>query len=359
MEEQARMEFISAGEWADKYLDEAKGRFVEKTYKEKNAAFKRLFQMRGVGPKMKVAEFVSSDLSETSIAYTYLNAQFQKRGGNAANKDRKNLARAWNWGQKNLSRFPKNLVNPFHAVDRFPKRTIGRYVPPSGDFWKVYEVATGQDKVMLLTALHLGARRGEIFRIKRSDVDFANNNVRLWTRKRERGDQEFDWLPLTMELREMLYKWCEYRFSVPTPDEEHVFVCLDEDPVCEPYYGKPFLKRQFLMKRLCKRAGVKCFGFHGIRHLSATILYHNGKDLNYLQRFLRHQNPTTTQGYLKRLGLEPLREGLEEGFKRVLIENPKTPLTSPILQKKSGNVIPFPGSKQKVLGDSEKIGGVH
>jgi len=46
------------------------------------------------------------------------------------------------------------------------------------------------------------------------------------------------------------------------------------------------------------------------------IQYHKGQGLNWLQAFLRHKNATTTEKYLKNLGLKPLREGLDEGFKR-------------------------------------------
>ena len=76
-----------------------------------------------------------------------------------------------------------------------------RYVPPEEDFWKIYEVAEGQDKVMLLTFLHLAARRGEIFRLTWADVDFGNDRIRLWTRKRKDGSFEWDLLPMTKELR--------------------------------------------------------------------------------------------------------------------------------------------------------------
>ena len=51
-----------------------------------------------------------------------------------------------------------------------------------------------QDKVMLFAFHHLAARRNEIFSIKWPDVDFDNNQIRLWTRKRKGGHKESDWL---------------------------------------------------------------------------------------------------------------------------------------------------------------------
>jgi integrase len=60
---------------------------------------------------------------------------------------------------------------------------------------------------------------------------------------------------------------------------------------------------------------VKEFGFHAIRHLTASILYHNGCSVSLIQRVLRHKNPTTTNRYLQSLGIEAVRKGLEEGLR--------------------------------------------
>jgi integrase len=166
---------------------------------------------------------------------------------------------------------------------------------------------------MLLTALHLAARRGEIFGITWSDVDFGRSQVRLWTNKREGGSREYDWLPMTSELHEAFFQWKQNR---PVKDTIYVFVCLEKTPFCEQYYGKPFSVRQHFMEKICVKAGVKKFGFHGIRHLTASTLYWKGYSLGHIQAVLRHKNPNTTRQYLKRLGLEHVREALEEGLKR-------------------------------------------
>jgi hypothetical protein len=71
-----------------------------------------------------------------------------------------------------------------------------------------------------------------------------------------------------------------------------------------------------MMKRLCKRAGVKPFGLHAIRHLTASTLYGKGYSLAHIQAVLRHKNPKTTERYLRKLGLEQVREALNDGLKR-------------------------------------------
>lgn len=60
--------------------------------------------------------------------------------------------------------------------------------------------------------------------------------------------------------------------------------------------------------------------------MTATVLYHKGYDVSFIQRILRHKNPTTTEKYLKSLGLDAtVRAGLEEGLKRPgeLVQFPK------------------------------------
>jgi len=166
---------------------------------------------------------------------------------------------------------------------------------------------------MLTTFLHLAARKSEVFRLKWEDMDFPGNRIRLWTRKRRGGNLEADWVPMTTELKECLLQWWEAR---PIKEAQHVFVSLDQTPFCVEYYGKPFDKRSQFMRRTCDRAGVRRFGFHAIRHLTATILFHAGQSVSVIQRILRHKSPNTTERYLKDLGLEAAREALEEGLKK-------------------------------------------
>jgi integrase len=313
---------LRVGTWANEYLEEAQARFVAKTFEEKRSVFARFFEATGLCPHTPIQNL------SVAICRRYLIAQFKARSGYAANKDRKNLGTAWNWGRDHVDGWPQGR-NPFLVVRKFPERRKPRYVPPEEDFWKVYEVAEGQDKVMLMAFLHMAARRTEVFRLKWSDLDVLEGRIRLWTRKREGGHREFDWVPMTKELKGVMLGWREYRLSVPSLDDKHVFVCLDRYPLCDAYYGKPFKHRQHLMKRLCKRAKVEPFGFHAIRHLTASILYRKGYPVSVIQALLRHKNPNTTARYLRSLGLEDMRDALEDVFKgpAQLIPFPKAATT--------------------------------
>jgi len=70
------------------------------------------------------------------------------------------------------------------------------------------------------------------------------------------------------------------------------------------------------MKEICALAGVKKFGHHAIRHLSATILFRAGYKLTVIQRILRHKHPTTTERYLQKLGYWILRLTIRYLFPR-------------------------------------------
>jgi integrase len=288
----------SLGDWAEDYLDVAEVRFSTKTYKEKAAVFRCFFKC--IDPDMPVTKLKPRDVLK------YVVQQKEARSGHAANKDRKNLVAAWNWGMKYLNP-PLPGPNPC-LVDRMPEIRHPRYVPPEEDFWIIYKAAKGQDKVMLLAFLHLAARRGEIFRLTWQDVDFGNNRVRLWTRKRRDGSFECDWLPMTKDLRDALRWWWEHR---PIKNHTHVFLCLNEHPGQKENYGNPFVSNQKFMRRICKEADVKHFGFHAIRHLTASILYHRGEPVANLQAILRHRSSKTTERYLRRIGLERVRKALE------------------------------------------------
>lgn len=289
---------VSLFDWSQLYLDYAEAQFANVTYEEKRAMFKRL--LKEIDPALPVSELTPGHIQ------AYITKQKLERSGYAANKDRKNLVAAWNWGTEYMN---PNLQKPNPCqVKKMPEDRSPRYMPPEEDFWKVYNLATGQDQIMLLAFLHLAARRGEIFRLTWDDVDFNAGRVRLWTRKRHGGGLEFDWLPMTKVLSESLRWWKE---NIPIKDAENVFLCLEKKNFCKEVYGKPFKHRQHFMGNLCERAKVKPFGFHAIRHLTASTLYKLGYAVADIQTVLRHESATTTAKYIRSLGREGVRPALE------------------------------------------------
>jgi integrase len=324
--ERTRTESLTVRSWVNGYLDYVMTHgFAGKTYKEKKAAFEQLAAFSAIRPEMPV------EAIDRFVCAEFYAFQMISHSGNAVNKIRKNLGAAWAWGRENLRDWPLG-ENPFLAVSKKQEVRHPRYVPPEADFWAVFDYVAGlaedgsdvhvQDRVMLLAYLHLGARRSELFNATWSDVDFAGGQIRLWTRKREGGTKECDWLPLTKELQAELVMWAERRLAQATDDKAHVFVCLDTLPCTEQFYGLPFTLRRHAMGRWCAKAEVKAFGWHAIRHLTASILYRRGYGQGFIQAILRHRSPSTTALYMRKLGLNEVRCVLDDGLKREAVVIP-------------------------------------
>lgn len=293
------------GDWAQRYLDYAQ-KFSTKAINEKKHTFREFFSARDEKGNYVVSPDLPANRLTPGLVLKILSVQNSNRSGYAANKDRKNLVAAWNWGMKYMAPVLP-APNPC-LVERFGEERTPRYIPPEEDYWKVYYQAVGQDQLMLLAFLHLAARRGELFKLTWEDVDFGQGRIRLSTRKRSGGSLEHEWLPMTKELHEKMFWWWENRTF---KDRAHVFLCDEETPFCMEYYRQPFRERRHFMKRTCERAGVRPFGFHAIRHLTATILYKMGRKPSEIQVILRHKNPTTTERYLHSLGFEEVRDTLD------------------------------------------------
>lgn len=266
-------------EWATAYMADAI-RYTPKMVSEKRNVFHRLFEV--IKPTTPWSSLTKAQ------ALAYLQKQFKSRSGYAANKDRKNLVAAWTWAQDFIDGFPQ--TNPWKVVKRFPEQRSPRYVPPEKDFWAVVDAAQGQDKVMLLTLLYTAARKGEIFRLTWEDVDFSSGNIQLGTRKRQDGTMEYEWLPMDEELYHILL---EHR---QTAKNEWVFT-----QTVGRHNGKPYVENRDFPQALCREAGMREFGCHAIRHLSASVLASAGMPTKMIQGMLRHKHLTTTEKYVENL----------------------------------------------------------
>lgn len=271
------------------HLDQVLARGLsEKTYNEKRKCFRQLFM--DIKPNTPVVQVKYGAIE------AHLNKLAIKVSGHRANKYRQHIVRAYNWGIRALG-LPE--PNPWR-VERYKEIKRPRRMPTIEEFWQVYDAATEREKRLLLTFLHTAGRRNEVFSIKKDDVDFENGRIRLWTKKRM-GGLEPDWLPMTEELEEVLK---EQRLEAPF--NENVFV--------NPDTGLPWAEHGRLLPRLCKKAGVEPFGYHAIRHLSASILDDKGFPLSAIQAILRHKSSHTTARYLH--SLRGAKVELGEAFSR-------------------------------------------
>ncbi len=278
---------VSLLEWGTGYLEFALRKYSPKVVNEKTNVFRIFVKRFG-------ADTFVSKLTPGMIL-SYCQKEWKKRSGHSVNKDLKNLQAAYNWG---IKYHDFSEPNPFVKVDRLPQDQHVRYVPPEKDFWAVYNVAKGQDRVLLHAFLFTAARRGEVYKLRWADVDFEGRLIRLGTRKRKNGSLEFEQIPMLDELSEALQEYREeseglWVFSQPTGRRK----------------GQPYTENRGFPQDLCRQAGVKPFGCHAIRHLSASILAQNNVPMIAIQQILRHKKLSTTERYVR--GLEPVRVHLQ------------------------------------------------
>lgn len=271
------------------YTNAVEGRGIsEKSVDEKHTVFAAFG--KHIGPERTVRSITYGEVERFLLGIA------KDKSGSRANRYRCHIVAAYAWGMKAL-RLPG--PNPW-VVEKFKAVKSARQVPTLDEFWKVYEAAAPdpQWQRLLLTLLHTAARINEALCLTWDDVDFANGKVRLWTSKRS-GGRECNLLPMTDELAATLKE--QRRFVELRSD--YVFINGDTQT---RYYD---LHRG--MNALCKRAGVRWFGFHGIRHLSASVLDNAGLPLRVIQGMLRHKNSATTSRYLHELeGVDAKLDGV-------------------------------------------------
>lgn len=138
----------------------------------------------------------------------------------------------------------------------------------------------GNIKAIVITALNAGMRKGEILSLKWDNVDLKHGFILLdVTKNGERRE-----IPINNSLRATL------QGLTRRLDSQYVF--------CNPDTGNPYdkdLKRSF--NTALRRAGIKDFHFHDLRHTFASHLVMAGVDITTVSRLLGHKSLTMTLRY--------------------------------------------------------------
>jgi integrase len=261
---------MAFSELANDYLDHARRKFADKTYKYKAFVYRQFLAFSGDTPVSKL----SIQIIEAYLRSRLTNINY--------NRHRKDLCALFTWAYR------RRLIreNPCHFLERMPEPRFQRQIPTPEEMSKII-LAAGPDRPFLLAIYHTMARVDEILRLKWEDVNFQERTVRLWTRKRCDGAWAWDKVPMNEVLYETLQRLWQTRSQ-----NEWVFL--------NPRTGTRYRHRPKLMHTICKRAGVRQFGFHAIRHYVASYLADRQKfSITQVSRLLRHQSKATTERYLQ------------------------------------------------------------
>jgi integrase len=139
---------------------------------------------------------------------------------------------------------------------------------------------------IVVCALHTGMRKGEILNLKWDNVDLKHGFILLdQTKNGERRE-----IPINLTLREALTELFQGTKDRPRRlDVPYVFYY--------PPTGKPYqdVKRSF--STACRRAKIRDFRFHDLRHTFASHLVMARQDLTTVKELLGHKTLTMTLRY--------------------------------------------------------------
>ena len=270
---------ISFHELATKYLLYCRPRMRKNTWRAKAKYYREFIAWRK-------GEDIAVDQITGTLLNDYLTHIQEKYGSKRANRDLKDIKAMFSWGMRQEGYGV--IINPCRYVEGFPEDPFVKYVPPLEDIDAVLLAAKPDEMDIIKAVYHSFGRIGEILLLKWEDVNFQGRFIKLWTRKRRRGELRAQIKPMNDTLHEVLMrKW-------KTRDKEEPWVFLN------PRTGKAYSQRPRWMRRICERAGVKPFEFHSIRHAVAHYLDDTKKaSLRQIRDLLGHERTTTTDIYLQ------------------------------------------------------------
>ncbi len=273
-------------ELVNRRLDHAKAYNSERHYADTHYMAKRWVSRWG--------HFMCSDITQEMIEEFVLART--KVSHRTANKELRYLRATFNFGLKRKK--PWISDNPTEGVKFLPEDETDKYVPEPADIEKVISVAKPNDKDYLLIIKETIARVGEINRMTWKDVDLLKRTVTLYTRKKKGGGRR----SRKVHMNERLFQTLQRRLQQRDPDKPWVF--------WHRYWSRrenrtvegPFGYRKRLMASLCRKAGVKHFTFHALRHSGASLLEQSNVPVGTIQKILGHENRSTTEIYLDTIG---------------------------------------------------------
>ena len=171
------------------------------------------------------------------------------------------------------------VLKRIRKVKRLREDRRLRYLESKEECQKLINACDSHLKPIVITALNTGLRKGNVLNLKWSNVDLRNGFLLIdMTKNGERLE-----MPINETLRNTL-------LGIPRRiDGGYVF----HDPIIDRPYRD--VKRSFTSA--CRRAGIRDFHFHDLRHTFASHLIMAGVDLTTVSRLLGHKDIKMTLRY--------------------------------------------------------------
>jgi len=188
--------------------------------------------------------------------------------------------------------------------------------------------------IACLLALCCGLRISEVCSLKKQEIDFENERIKIVQGK---GNKD-RYVMLPEKLKPILEKW--FRIN----ENEHVVPAAYKEEMATGHlslkFRKYLRKAELLIDTEKTSTGQQrhAYSFHTLRHTYATFLLEKGVDLYYVQRALGHSDIHTTQIYAYISNID-LQNKINGAFGKVKKKTEAGMITNPIqvLQLKFAN----------------------
>jgi integrase len=155
-----------------------------------------------------------------------------------------------------------------------------RFLSPDEEIRLLSEYAA-QLKPLVITALHTGFRASELLSLTWSDIDFRRRIITVRAAYAKSGESRS--VPMNKVLTETL-KAIRINNS-------------STDVVFQSRHGTPYRSFRTSFERAVRRAGIKDFTFHDLRHTFASRLVMRGADLPTVKELMGHKKIEMTLRY--------------------------------------------------------------
>ncbi|MBN2058923.1 MAG: site-specific integrase [Deltaproteobacteria bacterium] len=239
--------------------------------------------------------FRCSEITGETIE-SYILKRSRQVSNYTANKELRYLRAIFNWGMKPERRFISN--NPTAGLRFLPVEKRLKYVPPKEDVLRVIMAAEPDVQDYLWTIAMTMARVSEINNLTWDDVNLNERYLVLYTRKKRGGHLT----PRKVTMSERLFRIMSRRYEKRDKRKPWVFWHRYWSRKKMQWVESSYDDRKRIMETLCKKAKVKYFRFHALRHFGASLLDQMNIPIGTIQRLLGHENRTTTEIYLHSFG---------------------------------------------------------
>jgi len=194
---------------------------------------------------------------------------------------------------EDLSEFYKYLNKPF-AIPRFPVEMSLPKIPLQSDIDFLIDNLGKKTATFTRIAKETGARPGEIWRLKWSDIDLEHDTITI--NNPEKGSRPRSFKNISSKLVSMLYAM--------KSTQKYVF---HKDNACSNAF-KDFADVFFHQRKSIAAASgnerLLWINWKSLRHFKATTEYMRTKDLVYVQRLLGHKSIQNTLIYIDIVGFD-------------------------------------------------------